>query len=273
MNLPAEEMAVFLVSSILLLAYLWVRFYRASFKALRFSLSGAHRAAYVIVPFLCLALISTIVWKWSSPDVRRDPAWMMFYTVGGAIWLEAGLFLLSLLGVGARDDVVERQNPAAAWVVYGAMLGTALCYAGSTMGAGPGLEVDLFCVLLSSGFLFGFWLVCERLFRLSDRISIDRDESAGIRAGGWMASLGLIFGTAVTGNWVSMEGTLHDFVRHGWVAILFLVGATAVESAFKALPARGNAHRATSMVVGLAYFLAAILWIAYLARPGVHSWR
>jgi len=50
----------------------------------------------------------------------------------------------------------------------------------------PGVEVVLFCAGLSTVFLFGFWFCLERTFQLTDRVTIERDESAGIRIGGWI---------------------------------------------------------------------------------------
>lgn len=242
--------------------YLWLRSYRALFKARQFRPNKLHRTLFAALPLLCTMFIAAVLLIWSSPDVRSNAGWITFYITGGVAWLQLGLFLLSLFGVSAREDVVERQNPSAAWVVYGTLLGTAACYAGSNIGSGPGAEVVLLCAVLSTTFLFVFWFALERTFRLADRVTIERDESSGIRIGGWIFSLGLIFGGAVAGNWESLEGTILDFLRYGWIALLFLLAAVATERVFQSLRRRKKSDRGTSVVIAFAYVLAAIIYVA-----------
>jgi uncharacterized membrane protein YjfL (UPF0719 family) len=267
LNLKPEKMEVLFLPGIVLALYLWFRSYRALFKVRHFHPNKTHRTLLAALPFLCMCFIAAVLLLWSSPDVRSDAGWMALYIMGGAAWLQLGLFLLALFGIGAREDVIERQNPAAAWVVYGTMLGAAFCYAGSNIGSGPGAEVVLFCAVLSTAFLFAFWFFLERTFRLADRVTIDRDESAGIRIGGWMLSLGLIFGGAVAGDWESMEGTIHDFLHYAWVALPLLLGAIAIEGAFKALQKGKDSHRSASVAVALVYFFSAAIYVAW---RGVH---
>jgi hypothetical protein len=194
---------------------------------------------------------------------------VVLYIMGGAAWLQLALFLLSFFGISSREDVVERQNPAAAWVVYGTMVGATFCYAGSNIGSGPGAEAVLFCAVLSTGFLFAFWFLLERCLRLADRVTIDRDESAGIRIGGWMLSLGLIFGGAVAGDWESMEGTTRDFFHYASVALLLLLAAAAIEGTFEALQKEKDSHqgRSASVAIALVYFFSAAIYVAW---RGVH---
>jgi len=246
--------------------YLWFRFFNAIFRVRQFRPHYTHRILSAILPWLCLVFIVVVLLRESASDVRTDIGWIAGYTIGGAVWLQLGLILLSCLGVAARDDVFERQNPAAAWLVYGAMAGTTFCYAGSKIGNGPGPDVVLFCAVLSTTFLFAFWSVLERSFRLADRITIERDESVGIRAGGWIASLGLIFGGAVAGDWVSVEGTIRDFFRYAWVALLFLFTAILIEALFKK-PKRGTSNRSTSAILAFIYVATAA---GYVAWRGVH---
>ena len=256
-------MEVLFFPGIILAVYLWFRTYRALFKARQFHPNKTHRALFAALPFFCMCFIAAVLLLWSSPDVRSDAGWMALYFMGGAAWLQLGLFLLSLLGIGAREDVVERQNPAAAWVVYGTMAGVAFCYAGSNIGSGPGAEVVLFCAVLSTVFLFAFWFFLERSFRLADQITIARDESAGIRIGGWILSLGLIFGGAVAGDWESLDGTIRDFFHYAWVALPFLLGAIVIEGTLKALQKEKDLHRKTSVAIALVYFLIAAIYVVW----------
>jgi hypothetical protein len=115
--------------------------------------------------------------------------------------------------------------------------------------------------------LFGFWFCLERIFRLADKVTIERDEGAGIRAAGWMLSLGLIFGGAVAGDWESLEATVWDFIHYAWVAIVFLLAAVAIEWAFKRRQQKEGARRGTSAVITAAYILAAVLYVFSRGLP------
>lgn len=260
-------MEVLFFVGVILATYLWFRFYSAIFRVRQFRRDNTHRILSAVLPFFCLVFIVIVLLTQSSPDVRSHAEWIAGYTIGGAVWLQLGLLLLSLLGVAARDDVFERQNSAAAWVVYGVMIGTTFCYAGSNIGSGPGPEAVLFCAVLSTTFLFAFWFVLEHAFQLADRITIERDESVGIRVGSWIASLGLIFGGAVAGNWVSVEGTMRDFFRYAWVALLFLFTAIVVEALFKRPRALGTSNRSTSAILALVYLAVAAIYVAWRGVP------
>jgi hypothetical protein len=267
LNLTPTKMELFLVLGFFLGFILWARFYLLLFRAHSFRLNKTHRTLLAVLPVGCVLLIAVVLWRWGSTDVRTSAGWIVQYTLAGAAWLMFGLYLLSFLGVSVRDDAMERQNSAASWVTYGALIGTALCYAGANFGSGPGTEVVLFCAVLSTAFLFGFWLCLERIFQLTDKVTIERDEGAGIRAGGWMLSLGLIFGGAVAGDWESLEGTVRDFINYAWVAILFLLVAAAIEWAFKRLQKRETSPRGTSVAIAAAYIVAAVVYVFSRGLP------
>jgi hypothetical protein len=259
-------MELFLVLGFFLGFVLWLRFYMLLFKVHSFRPNKTHLALLAVLPGACVLFIGIVLWRWGSTDVRTSVGWIVQYTMAGAAWLMLGLYLLSVLGVSVRDDVMERQNSTAAWVVYGALIGTALCYAGANFGSGPGTEVVIFCAFLSTVFLFGFWFCLERISRLADRVTVERDEGTGIRAGGWMLSLGLIFGGAVAGDWESLESTLLDFIRYAWVAIFFLLVAVAIEWAFKRQK-RENSGRGASAAIAAAYIFAAAVYIFSRGMP------
>jgi uncharacterized membrane protein YjfL (UPF0719 family) len=260
-------MEVFLVLGFLVALIFWFRLYKSLFHVHSFRPNKIHRTVLKILPIICVLVIAAVIWRWGSNDVRSSASWIFLYTMGGAAWLLLGLYLLSLLGVGLREDVLERQNPAAAWVVYGALTGTALCYTGANIGSGPGTEVVIFCAVLSTAFLFGFWFCLERIFRLADKVTIEREESIGIRVGGWMLSLGLIFGAAVAGDWESLEGTVWDFFGFAWVAVLFLLAAVAIESVFKLPQNQEKSRRGTSIAIAAAYILAAVFYVVWRGLP------
>jgi hypothetical protein len=260
-------MELFLVLGFFLGFVLWSRFYMLLFKVHTFRPNKTHVALLAVLPGACVLFIALVLWRWGSPDVRTSAGWIVQYTMAGAAWLMLGLYLLSVLGVSVRDDVMQRQNSAAAWIVYGALIGTALCYAGADVGSGPGTAIVIFCAVLSTAFLFGFWFCLERIFRLADRVTVERDEGAGIRAGGWIVSLGLIFGGAVAGDWESLEGTVRDFIHYAWVAIVFLLAAAAIEWAFKRREKKENSGRGVSAAIAAAYIFAAVVYVFSRGLP------
>ena len=267
LNLTPKKMEVFLVLAFFLALVLWSRFYKLLFQVHTFRPNKTHRTFLVVLPGACVLFMAVDLWRWGSTDVRSSAGWIFLYTMGGAAWLLLGLYLLALLGVGVRDDVMERQNSAAAWVVYGTLIGTALCYAGSNFGSGPGTQVVIFCGVLSIISLFGFWFCLERIFHLADKVTVERDEGTGIRAGGWMVSLGLIFGGAVAGDWESLEATVWDFINYAWVAIVFLLAAVAIEWAFKRRQQKEGVRRGASAVIAVAYILAAAVYVFSRGLP------
>lgn len=263
-RVSSSQMEVILFAGVLVplaLLLLWSLFYRAIFQVHSFHPNRKHRILLAILPLACMLLIVLVLARWSSPGVRSNTVWMAFYTMGGAAWLRLGLFLLPLFGISARDDVLERQNPAAAWAVHGTLLGITFCYAGSSVGKGPGTEVVFFCAALSTAFLFGLWSCLERIFRLADRLAIDRDESTGIRIGAWISSLGLIFGAAVAGDRSSLQSTFWDFIRYARVTILFLLAAILIERAFKSIREQAEPRLRASVAIGLAYLFAAAIYV------------
>lgn len=218
----------------------------------------------VVTPPFCLLVLLSVLLRWSSPDVRSDGAAIFFYIICGALWLRIAPFLLSLTGISAREDILERQNRSAAWTVLGALAGVTLCFAGANIGKGPGPEVVLFCALLSTGAFFVLWFCFERMLRLSDQITIDRDESVGIRAGAWCGGMGVILGGAVAGLWKSTEATLQDFVHFSWGVIPFLLIGILAE--WYPSGRRSGRELGTACAVAAAYLLAAGVYVLWLNR-------
>src|SRR5918999_880148 len=121
-----------------------VWFWRAAFTARRCS-RFSQRWPLLLYPLICAAVLFAVLRRYSSFDVRDDPIYLAFYMVLGAMWVRLGSWFLPLLGLSARDDVIERGNAAAAHALGGALLGLTLCFAGGNIGDGPGWWVVVFC--------------------------------------------------------------------------------------------------------------------------------
>ncbi len=182
-----------------------------------------------IVPgVLALGVAATLL-AGSSTDVRDDVGYLAFYLVLGAGWVGAVRWAIPLMGVSPRDDVLDRSNPAALWVILGALAGITCCYAGGNVGNGPGPEVVIFSALLATAALFFAWSLLSLFVApdLLDQITIDRDSAVGRRLAGFLTGTGIIFGYSVAGDWTGMENTVKDFALYGSPA-LALLGAELV---------------------------------------------
>ncbi|HOX02752.1 MAG TPA: hypothetical protein P5555_05610 [Candidatus Paceibacterota bacterium] len=176
------------------------------------------RQPLALVPLVCALLLYVVLARWSAEDVRTDPAYMIFYMVIGMAWLGLFRLPLPLAGLSVRDDVLERGNDAAAWAVSGALIGGTCCFAGANVGNGPGWWVVLFSGLLSTATLMLLWWMAHLGSRLIEKVTVDRDCAAGVRAAGFLVGAGLMLGRAAAGDWVSAAATLADFGRMAWPA-------------------------------------------------------
>src|SRR5579859_7195536 len=110
---------------------------------------------------ISLAVIVAPLWYWGAREVRGDAGEVLFLTVIGIGWLLVSGALYSWFGLGIRDDVWERQNPAAAVALACALISTAITFAAGNLGEGPSYWENIFSAGLATGTLFAFWLAYE----------------------------------------------------------------------------------------------------------------
>ncbi|SRR6266545_1693225 len=197
-----------------------------------------HRPVLFSVPLVCLGLIWVVLARFAAAEVRNSVGYVILFLVAGAAWLTIAGWLFSLLGVSFREDALERDNPAAAVVVCGAMVAVALTYAGANIGEGPTVWTTLYSALIATGWLFVLWLTVELTTEISVAVTVDRDMASGARLAGLLISLGLISGRAVAGDWESASATWRDFARDAWPTILWVLAAVIVEMALRPRPQR-----------------------------------
>lgn len=212
-------------------ATLWGKWYARMAMVSTLHTAHASRGTLYLTPVLCLMALWWVLKQFSSHDVRDSRIYMMFYTVMGLAWVGLVSSLVPAWGVSARDDAVERRNPAAALAVGGALLGTTLAFAGGNIGDGPGWWVVVFCAALSTGGLLLAWGLVEGFTHLADAITIERDTASGLRLGAFLLSVGMVLGRCVAGDWESFAATWADFISDAW-PVLFLV---ALEIGFSTL--------------------------------------
>ena len=204
--MSGDEIVVFLATVILSLVF-WIPW---TLENLRVGHHRAGRGWLNAAPLASGAALCAVLLGFASYDVQDDPVYVVFYMSMGAAWVGLAVrVVLPYLGLSARDDVLERGNVAAAYAMGGAVLGLTLCFAGGNIGDGPGWWVVVFSALLSTGAFFISWFFLDKLTRLADVVTIDRDPAAGLRLAAFFAGSGLILGRAVAGNWTWLGAISH----------------------------------------------------------------
>jgi len=254
--------------SIFLTTVLWGRWYYSLLLGRSFRSPGHGRMALALVPLFCMILLFAVLLIWSANNVKTDLLTVMLYIMLGAGWLGLAQLVFGLLGISARDDVLERRNPAAAWVISGQLIGTTFCFAGANVGNGPGPEVVIFCVVLSTSALFLLWFSVDRAASIADTVTIDRHLGTGIRMCGWLIATGIVLGDAVTGDWKSTYGTMCDFAVCAWplvvVALLIVYLERKTRSLSSDNPWNGGPR---SIIIAAVFVLCAT---GYAWKRGIH---
>lgn len=205
--------------------------YFSIFQITHFAAGSAARWILALLPPAAGAFLLTVLLTAASADVREAPEYIAYYMIMGCAWVGGlSLWAIPFCGLGVRDDVLERSNRAALWACAGAVLALTFCFSGGNVGDGPGVEA----VIASSGLatlgLFAFWwtlhIACGG--RITDAVTIDREDHAGIRLAGYLIGAGAILGFSVAGDWVE-ERLIPDFVRQAWPTLLILVAAVIFE--------------------------------------------
>ncbi len=76
-------------------------------------------APLILTPLLSVGLLFCVLKFWAAGDVRNDERYLTMYSLLGIAVSGIATFVPSWLGVSFRVDVLNRANPAAAWLVSG----------------------------------------------------------------------------------------------------------------------------------------------------------
>jgi hypothetical protein len=256
--MSGDELIVFVIANVLTL-WIWGGHLRAAFGVQHFD-RGAD-ALRIVAGAALVALLGLYVVLnfWASWDVRDSAFYLFFYMALGTAMTGLALLLLDRLGLSVRDDVIERRNPAAAWVLAGAIIGAMAAFAGANIGDGPGWWVVVFCAFLSLGSLLAGWKFLDAIIPVADQITIDRSVSTALRCGGWFLASGAIFGRAAAGNWQSADQAITDFVDVGSGALVLLAAAILVEWRYYRRPSPSGVGSALG--IALLYLCSAIAYL------------
>ena len=190
----------------------------------------ARMSAYAgALPIVAGLLLYAVLLFWADQWVRNSYVYQVFYFVMGAAWVGMATWLTQALGIGIRDDVLERRNRAAAAALGGAVLAITFCFAGANIGDGPHFGVVIYCAAMATGALLVVWLVLEVTSHISETITVERNLSSGVRLAGVLVAAGLMMGRAVAGDWVSVGATVADFRQFILPLSVLLLAAWTME--------------------------------------------
>jgi uncharacterized membrane protein YjfL (UPF0719 family) len=232
-----DEVFVF-VASTLLAVVMWGIWYIAPRRIRRLGRRVSGQEFLDLAPLVSFAVLAIVLKTVSAHDVRDDLRYLLLYFFLGAAWVSVAIRCLPLVGLSARDDVVERANGSAARAIAGAIVAMTLCFAGGNIGDGPGWWVVVFSAGLATAALLLSWIALEAVTRVADVVTIERDNAAGLRLGGWLIACGLIAGMAAAGSWESAEDTVQTFVQVAWPLLPFVVAAALFERQWRPTPER-----------------------------------
>lgn len=231
----SEDESMVVMASCVTALVTWMHWYWCALRVHRLISSPAVLRILLVLPIVCLAVITIILKQYASFDVRDSGTYMFFYVAMGMAWI--GLFLsMPIWGVSIRDDALERRNPAAAITIVGLMLGLTFAFAGGNIGDGPGWWVVVFASGLATINLLLFWWLLNQIAAAVEHVTIDRDRASGVRSAAYLMGCGLISGRAAAGDWVSASATLVDFVEVAWLCVVLLVIAALLERITKPTP-------------------------------------
>lgn len=265
--MSGDEVAISLFSMVVA-GLTWAAWYAQPRLIRRLRPADTARRLLDMAPILSAAVLLGVLKVLSAHDVRDDIRYLGLYFLLGAAWVGLSAFCIPVSGISARDDVAERGNSSAAWVIAGGVLGITLCFAGGNIGDGPGWWVVVFSAGLATAGLFVAWLLLEALSGVSDTVTIERDPSAGIRVGAYLVACGLLLGRAVAGDWVSAQATLSDFCANAWPVLVLLTVAVLLERLARPTPARPvPAVFANGVVPALIFLASAAMHVLRLGIP------
>jgi hypothetical protein len=227
--------------------------------------SSAMRRVLGALPVVLLAALACGLRLGAAREVREDGAYIALFVALGGAWLAFVAWTMALLGIGIRDDVIERNNVAAGAASVGALVGGMIVYTFANLGEGETIWTTIGPAAMATLACFALW-ACHQIFSgAADAISIDRDLASGLRFAGMAVGTSLIIGRAVAGDYESASATARDFWRQGWPAVPLATLATVVQAALR--PTRDRLHPepfTRGVLPALAYVGAGVAHVLYL---------
>ena len=266
--MSGDEAFILLICSLIALIG-WGLWYYITSAAAGFGAARTQRMPLYVIPLACAALLLVVLKLAASHDVRDSFIYTSFYLVMGAAWVVLWTAPLRLLGISARDDALERRNPAAVHAVAGALLALTLCFAGGNIGDGPGWWVVVFCAGMATVTLLLTGAIVQKLGERWELISVERDAASGVRLAGFLVAVGLVCGRGAAGDWTSAANAVRDFVTIAWPVLPLAVVEIVASRLLRPTPERPEPPLAAFGFIPAAIYVA--LASAYVWEVGPWS--
>jgi len=221
---------------------------------------------FVAASWLNVFLVIFVFQKWADAALKSSIEEQVGLCLLGLVWTMASILMPNLFGISARDDAIERRNPAARLVLLSSILANGLIYAGGNIGGGPSISNNIFSAALGAILFFSIWFGLEFFGQISVSISEERDFASGIRIAGFFMAIALILARAVAGDWHSVSLTIRDFFHDAWFAFGLFAIAIPVERFARPSAQNPFPNRVSHGLLPAALYVVASVW--WLARLG-----
>jgi hypothetical protein len=184
---------------------LWLIWYRRILTVTPLASSHGDRLVLYLLPCTaCLLLMSPLPRNVDGPpQPGLSFALLGTYSTEVLLLAIAANWLIPLMGICPRDDVAERRNRPAGWVVGGAFLGVILVFVGINTSPGRLPETSNLLPILAIHplpamlYFFVLWGIFEFSTRCSEAITVERDGGSAVRLAALLPALGLLLGKAL----------------------------------------------------------------------------
>lgn len=216
------------------------------------------KAALIIAPMASGVCLFVVLKYFAAADVVNDPFYIFFYILLGAFWVRISMFWLRLMGIFWCDDILERKNHSALFVVIAFIFGSTACYSGANIGDGPGW----WCVVVAGGIATLVWLFLWQILivfcGLNEKITVERDLNVGIRTAGYGLGSSIICGRGAAGDWTSAYQTIIEF-SCAWPVVILLLLAIFMEKIFG--PSKNNQEYQQKSLSHYSAFIIAVFYV------------
>ena len=268
-----DDEIFFLAMAVLASVLGFITYYRPLISVARLGKSPLRPRILTFLPLVAMVPTYVVLTHWADPQVVGHGNYIALFLIGGLAWFFAGTWIIQCLGISLRDDVIERDNPAALIAACGFLIGIGVVYAASNIGTGPTIWTTLVPALVATGafilILMGLGLCAKSVM---EAITIDRDIASAVRWAATALACAIVLGYAASGNWVSYRQTWIDLALDGWPAALLAVLAGLVHTVLRPTPDRPRPDVFTSGIIpALLIVLAAVITVVSIQILSRHT--
>ncbi len=226
--MDGDEVFVLIAAIVLTLAT-WVPWFNRVFGTFSPRCPRGWRIQIFVTPLIAVAALGFGVSRYADAEVRGNFGYILLFTAVGAVVLRGLVEWLALAGVEVVAEIIERGNRAAWPVGLGVALAAVALNIGANIGEGDTIYTTLGPLALASGLWVAFGTASAALTSLPTAIASGRDMHASVRFGALLLGASLPLAKAASGNWVSVDAVLRDFMEASVFLVALLVLAVWLE--------------------------------------------